>query len=392
MAAGRRAPRDRPVGARHRRADRVERHDPSRRCRAGARRPRRRCSAGSCSRSRSARCSSPTRSASSSSLDFQVSSDSYGSIYYLMTGFHGLHVLAGLLLIVVALAIATGAGTARAAGAGRRVGQLLLALRRRRVDPPVPDVLRDPVTSGRHVRRLAVLLAVCCRRRRARGDGRRPAPAGATAPQAAADDRRPGRARSRALPHRLRVVPRRGRRRHRRRARLASAWAPPPPTSSSRPGACRNTDPTAQSVTQASGRTRRTRSTTSSRTSRRSATGRRSPTSTPARRSAAKAATLYLGNCAACHSAAGNGGALSYGRRRARRSRRDAASRSPRRCAPVPGQMPVFGPETFTRPAGELDRPLRRVPHDPEDPAASRWAASARSPRAWSRSSSAWSR
>jgi cytochrome c oxidase subunit 3 len=44
------------------------------------------------------------------SLDFQISSNSYGSIYYLMTGFHALHVAAGLLLMFVALAIATGPG------------------------------------------------------------------------------------------------------------------------------------------------------------------------------------------------------------------------------------------------------------------------------------------
>jgi cytochrome c oxidase subunit 3 len=43
-------------------------------------------------------------------LDFQISSHSYGSIYYLMTGFHGLHVLGGLALMLVALAIATGPG------------------------------------------------------------------------------------------------------------------------------------------------------------------------------------------------------------------------------------------------------------------------------------------
>jgi cytochrome c oxidase subunit III len=42
--------------------------------------------------------------------DFQISSHSYGSIYYLMTGFHGLHVLGGLALMLVALAIATGPG------------------------------------------------------------------------------------------------------------------------------------------------------------------------------------------------------------------------------------------------------------------------------------------
>jgi cytochrome c oxidase subunit 3 len=43
-------------------------------------------------------------------LDFQISSNSYGSIYYLMTGFHGLHVLGGLILMIIALVIATGPG------------------------------------------------------------------------------------------------------------------------------------------------------------------------------------------------------------------------------------------------------------------------------------------
>ena len=43
-------------------------------------------------------------------LDFQISSHSYGSIYYTMTGFHGLHVLGGLVLMSVALTIATGPG------------------------------------------------------------------------------------------------------------------------------------------------------------------------------------------------------------------------------------------------------------------------------------------
>jgi cytochrome c oxidase subunit 3 len=32
-------------------------------------------------------------------LDFEVSSNSYGSIYYLITGFHGLHVIGGLVLL-----------------------------------------------------------------------------------------------------------------------------------------------------------------------------------------------------------------------------------------------------------------------------------------------------
>ena len=44
-------------------------------------------------------------------LDFGASSSSFGSMYYVMTGFHAAHVLAGLLLIVTAIAITTGAGS-----------------------------------------------------------------------------------------------------------------------------------------------------------------------------------------------------------------------------------------------------------------------------------------
>jgi ubiquinol-cytochrome c reductase cytochrome c subunit len=58
-------------------------------------------------------------------------------------------------------------------------------------------------------------------------------------------------------------------------------------------------------------------------------------------------AQLYLKNCAACHSAAGNGGALSLGR--------DAPNlhqATPVQVAEAmrtgPGNMPVFGPATFT--------------------------------------------
>jgi ubiquinol-cytochrome c reductase cytochrome c subunit len=59
-------------------------------------------------------------------------------------------------------------------------------------------------------------------------------------------------------------------------------------------------------------------------------------------------AQLYLDNCAACHSAGGNGGALSLGR--------DAPTlhdATPVEVAEAmrtgPGQMPVFGPETLSR-------------------------------------------
>jgi len=43
--------------------------------------------------------------------DFSISSHAYGSIYYLMTGFHGLHVAAGLVLLMIALAMVVNAGT-----------------------------------------------------------------------------------------------------------------------------------------------------------------------------------------------------------------------------------------------------------------------------------------
>jgi cytochrome c oxidase subunit 3 len=41
--------------------------------------------------------------------DFTMSTDAYGSIFYLMTGFHGLHVLGGLAFMVAVAAIVGGA-------------------------------------------------------------------------------------------------------------------------------------------------------------------------------------------------------------------------------------------------------------------------------------------
>jgi cytochrome c oxidase subunit 3 len=49
-----------------------------------------------------------------SRLPFEVSTDAYGTMYYAMTGLHGLHVLAGLVLMLVVLVrIAQGAYRAR---------------------------------------------------------------------------------------------------------------------------------------------------------------------------------------------------------------------------------------------------------------------------------------
>ena len=51
-------------------------------------------------------------------LDFSPSSNGFGSMYYLMTGFHALHVFAGLVLIVVAITLTTAPGSLERRGAG----------------------------------------------------------------------------------------------------------------------------------------------------------------------------------------------------------------------------------------------------------------------------------
>jgi cytochrome c oxidase subunit III len=42
------------------------------------------------------------------SLDFNISSHAYGSMYYLITGFHGLHLIGGLALMIAAAAAVSG--------------------------------------------------------------------------------------------------------------------------------------------------------------------------------------------------------------------------------------------------------------------------------------------
>ena len=78
-------------------------------------------------------------------------------------------------------------------------------------------------------------------------------------------------------------------------------------------------------------------------------------------------AQLYLDNCAACHSAAGNGGALSVGR--------DAPTvhgATPLEVGEAirtgPGNMPIFGPGTLTR--QQVNSIVSYVEYlkDPEDP------------------------
>ena len=66
-----------------------------------------------------------------------ISATGYGSVFFLTTGFHGLHVIGGLIAFIFFL-IRTDAGQVHA-GPGHRGDRrvVLLALRRRRVDRPV---------------------------------------------------------------------------------------------------------------------------------------------------------------------------------------------------------------------------------------------------------------
>ena len=64
-------------------------------------------------------------------LDFSVSSHPYGSAFYVMTGFHGLHVAGGMLAMLVLVGRAVVAPLRAGRDAGGRDRVLLLAFRRR---------------------------------------------------------------------------------------------------------------------------------------------------------------------------------------------------------------------------------------------------------------------
>ncbi|HUR17322.1 MAG TPA: c-type cytochrome [Acidimicrobiales bacterium] len=88
--------------------------------------------------------------------------------------------------------------------------------------------------------------------------------------------------------------------------------------------------------------------------------GPRLPHVDPAAGDLAQGGVLYRSNCAPCHTAAGIGGALSYGR-----AAPSLHSSGPLQVASAvrvgPGQMPKFGSETFDQ--EELDSIVRYVQH-----------------------------
>ena len=77
-----------------------------------------------------------------------LASDPYGSVFYLATGFHGLHVTGGLIafLLIIGRTFTTRRYT-HAQATGAVVDVVLLALRRRGVDRPVHHDLRPAVTA-----------------------------------------------------------------------------------------------------------------------------------------------------------------------------------------------------------------------------------------------------
>ena len=119
----------------------------------GGGRPSGAWSSGSSSPTPWARSSSPARSGSTRRSSPRASpTNSYGSAFYLTTGFHGLHVTGGLLafLFVIGRVRREELRPPRGHQRDRRV--VLLALRRRRLDRPLPRHLRPQIgrASERH--------------------------------------------------------------------------------------------------------------------------------------------------------------------------------------------------------------------------------------------------
>ncbi len=162
-------------------------------------------------------------------------SDSYGSVFYLTTGFHALHVTGGLIAFLLLLGRVFAVKTLHPPRGGHRdLGLVLLALRRRGLDRPVPRHLRPQVAD----RIPTQLMALHLRRTPHRAEPHRsPFPvrlgrcccsSACSPPAAATRSSRPAR-RPRPPPRSTRSSTR-ARSSSRRTAPAATDWAPRAPT------------------------------------------------------------------------------------------------------------------------------------------------------------------
>ena len=106
---------------------------------------------GSSARSSWARPSCPTRPTSGSTPD-ELAHNAYGSLFFIMTGLHGLHVFLGLVAMVFLLGRMRGEGAATQASSRRSGSLLLLALRRHRLGRPLQLPLPPQVGMPRRAR------------------------------------------------------------------------------------------------------------------------------------------------------------------------------------------------------------------------------------------------
>ena len=73
----------------------------------------------------------------------------FSSSFYTLTGFHGVHVSVGIIMLMALVGINRREPVHRRPGRGGRARRPVLALRRHRVDPHLHARLPDPVLSGR---------------------------------------------------------------------------------------------------------------------------------------------------------------------------------------------------------------------------------------------------
>ena len=72
----------------------------------------------------------------------------FGSAFYTLTGFHGVHVSVGIIFLLSLFVMSLRGQPGARPGRDRRDLRPLLALRRHRVDPDLHDRLPDPVMVG----------------------------------------------------------------------------------------------------------------------------------------------------------------------------------------------------------------------------------------------------